>query len=94
MCARLKMQLTEDSSSLRNGIQIHSHKSPLEVVYNWQIIQISQTQTLADQLTRSAGMLAPVGVVSLATCICMESSSEGPGEKKILSNVLNLDCIA
>ncbi len=30
----------------------------------------------------------PVGVVNLATCLCVKSEEEGPG----VSNILNLDC--
>ncbi len=35
--------------------------------------------------------LVPVGVVNLATCVCVKSEEEEPGEKN-LSNILNVDC--
>ncbi len=39
----------------------------------------------------SSCALVPVGVVSLATCVCVKSEEEGQ-VKKTLSNILNLDC--
>ncbi len=41
----------------------------------------------------SSCALVPVGVVNLATCMCIKSEEEVPGEKNILfSNIFNLDC--
>ncbi len=37
------------------------------------------------------GALVPVGVVNLATCVCIKSEEEGGRVKKNLSNILNLD---
>ncbi len=48
-----------------------------------------KTQRISFHSSSSA--LVPVGVINLATCICVKFEEEGPDEKT-LSNILNLDC--